>query len=518
MDLRELVTTLAAMPKDKQDEVYKEAFEATKHLVWVPNPGPQTDAYFCEADEVFYGGQAGGGKTDLSLGLALTQHRRSLVLRRTNKEATGLAERMEGILGTRDGFNSQTGMWRRPGRAIELGGCQNEEDKQKYKGIPHDLICFDEVSDFTESQYTFIIGWNRSAVKGQRCRIMATGNPPTRPEGLWVVKRWAAWLDPTHHNPAIPGELRWYTTGEDGSEIEVDGPGPHLVGGEEVIARSRTFIPAKLSDNPDLAVTNYSAVLAGMPERERRAYRDGDFGAGLKDELNQVIPTEWIRAAQARWKPRPPVGVPMCGIGVDVAQGGDDQTVIAPRYDGWFDTLDVTPGKETPDGQAVAGKVVAKRRDGAEVAVDVGGGWGADAHGHLRANDVNSKAYMGVKKSVRRSADRQFAFYNVRAEVYWRFREALDPSQPQGSCIALPPDPELVADLCAPTYEIVRPDVLKIEAKDDVTKRIGRSPDKGDAVVMAWWVGEKQVNQKGGWNGARTPPKVVMGHQAARRR
>src|SRR5690242_21253018 len=91
-------------PKDKE-EVINRALNATKNMVWVPNPGPQTDAYFSEADELFYGGQAGGGKTDLELGLALTAHRRSLVLRRTNKEVLGLVERMSGILGSRDGFN-----------------------------------------------------------------------------------------------------------------------------------------------------------------------------------------------------------------------------------------------------------------------------------------------------------------------------------------------------------------------------------------------------------------------------
>jgi hypothetical protein len=37
------------------------------------------------------------------------------------------------------------------------------------------------ITDFTESQYRFITGWNRSTDKGQRCRVVATGNPPTRP-------------------------------------------------------------------------------------------------------------------------------------------------------------------------------------------------------------------------------------------------------------------------------------------------------------------------------------------------
>jgi hypothetical protein len=74
----------------------------------------------------------------------------------------------------------------------------------------------------------------------------------------------------------------------------------------------------------------YAAVLAGLPEELRRAYRDGDFSAGLKDQPNQVIPTAWIEAAQARWKPQAP-RQPMTAMAVDVAQGGDDWTVLARR-------------------------------------------------------------------------------------------------------------------------------------------------------------------------------------------
>ena len=61
-----------------------------------------------------------------------------------------------------------------------------------------------------------------------------------------------------------------------------------------MLARSRTYIPARLADNPDLYRTGYAAVLAGLPEELRRAYRDGNFAAGLKDDDFQVIPTAWI--------------------------------------------------------------------------------------------------------------------------------------------------------------------------------------------------------------------------------
>lgn len=451
--------------------------------------------------------------SDLGIGLALNEHHRSLLLRRTNKEAHGLLQRAVEIYNSTSGVNKQTGITTPDGRLIEIGGCEHEDDKQKRKGTPHDLYVFDEVTDFTESQYVFITTWNRSAKPGQRCRVVATGNPPTTPEGLWVIKRWAAWLDPHHPNPAQPGELRWYTTAADGQEIEVDGPGPHAINGESVTARSRTFIPSALSDNPDLASTNYGAVLSSLPEDLRRAYRDGVFTAAMSDDAFQAIPTEWVKAAQARWHDHPPVNVPMCAIGVDVAQGGKDRTVLASRHDGWYTKLIAYPGKDTPDGKVVAGLVVKHRRDGAKVVVDLGGGWGGDAYGHLKENGVDCEGYMGVKGSLKRSSDQVFRFKNIRTEAYWRFREALDPSQPQGSTIALPPDNELVSDLCAPRYEVkgkLDKAVLELESKDEVCKRLGRSTDKGDAVVMAWWAGRKSANIRGGdWKPRNSRPSVA---------
>src|SRR4051812_31953566 len=237
-------------------------------MPWVPNPGPQTQAFVCEADELFYGGEAGGGKTDLGIGLALTEHKRSLLLRRINKDAVKIKPRIEEILGHDHGYNGQLQRWRLGERQIDIAGCEQESDKQRFKGDPHDLIVFDEGTDFLESQYRFIIGWNRSTDPKHQCRVIVARNPPTTPEGLWVVKYWGPWLDTTHPNPAKPGELRWFTTVA-GEDREVDGPGPHMIDGEAVYARSRTFIRATLSDNPDLARTGYASVLSSLPEDPR---------------------------------------------------------------------------------------------------------------------------------------------------------------------------------------------------------------------------------------------------------
>lgn len=516
--LDEILAKIQSLPEGERENLI---VQMASLPVWAPNPGPQTTAFNCAADELFYGGQAGGGKTDLTLGSALTQHTKSLLLRRYNKDAKGMADRLlDEILQSRDSWNGQDLIWRGGGnKTIEFGGCQEERDKQRYKGKPHDLIAFDEITDFLESQYRFICAWNRTTVPGQRCRIIATGNPPTEASGLWVIQYWGPWLDPTHPSPAREGELRWYTTIK-GRDVEVDGHGPHYLEGETkpVYARSRTFIRARLEDNPDLmADGQYDAVLAALPDGYRAAYRDGKFDASMKDDPWQMIPTAWVREAQARWTPNPPLGVPMCAIGVDVAQGGADNNVLAIRHDGWYAPMIVIPGSATPlGGPNIAGIVVSKRRDSCTVVIDCGGGYGGPVYEHLKENGIEVLAYKGAEGSVRRTEDKKLGFYNKRAEAYWRFREALDPNQPQGSTIMLPSDPILLSDLVAPTYE-GGAHGIKMESKEDLTVRLGRSPDRGDAVVMAWIAGDKISSSYHLWRQHKTP-QVINSHMSARRR
>jgi hypothetical protein len=151
--------------------------------------------------------------TDLALGLSVIAHYRTLILRREAVQLTAVVDRLKQIVG-------RAGQWRGLGyggtmrvgeRVIELGGCEHEDDKDKYQGRPHSLKVFDEATHFTKSQYRFISGWNRTERPGERCRVLLTGNPPTTPEGRWVVEEWAPWLDQQHPDPARPGELRWYT-------------------------------------------------------------------------------------------------------------------------------------------------------------------------------------------------------------------------------------------------------------------------------------------------------------------
>ena len=519
MTLDELLAFLAKVPPDERDDALAAATAAavvgTTRRRFVPNPGPQEEAWNCQADELFFGGGAGGGKTALLCGLAIEQHRDAIIFRREFAQTKGVVREVQRQLGKRHGWSGQDKTWKLPnGSRLEIGSVQHEEDKEKYQGRAHDFKGFDEITHFTESQYRFLIGWLRSTEKSQRCRVVATGNPPLTADGLWVIKYWGAWLDPMHPRPARPGELRWYAV-VDGGDVEVDGPGPHSIGGKSYLARSRTFIPARLEDNPDLVTTGYAAVIEGMPEPMRTMMREGRFDVGVKDAAFQVIPTAWIIAAQNRWKPEGHRAFAMTAMALDPAGGGRDSAELCWRHGGWYAPLVSAKGADTADGSKSAGTIVAHRRDNAPVVVDVGGGYGGAVTLRLKDNAIAHVGFNGAAAAMGRTRDGKLHFVNKRAEAWWRFREELDPDQQGGSAIALPPDPELRADLAAPTYE-VRANGILVESKNEIRKRLGRSPGKGDAVVMCMSEGNAAVRRS--LRRGDNMPKVNRGYEHLKRK
>ena len=498
--LDELIGRLEGMPEEQRAAVIAPAIASQGHKKWVANDGPQADAFYSKADVLLYGGQAAGGKSDLLCGLALMEHQRSLIMRRQYTDLGAIIERVREIDGSWAGFNgAPPPRLRTPdARMVDFGAAAKLGDERHWQGQPHDFLGIDEVVHLLEAQVRFMMGWVRSTDEGQRCRTIFATNPPVSAEGDWIIRMFRPWLDMTHHNPAKPGELRHYVTDPDGKDFEVDGPEPYQFPGEDkpVIPHTRTFIPASLRDNPFLRDTGYAATLDALPEPLRSAVRDGNFMAARDDDQWQLIPTMWVREAQMRWRPDPPVGVPMCAMAVDPAAGGKDKSTIARRYDGWFAKIIEKPGAETPMGTEIAGLVIMHRTDNCPVVIDMGGGYGGVPFTTLEANGVNPVAYKGSEASNARTADRKLGFYNKRTETWWKLREALDPSQMGGSGIDLPDDQELLSDLTSVRFSTVQYRgvmCIKAETKEDVVKRLGRSPDKGDAVVMCWSRGDATV-------------------------
>lgn len=250
-------------------------------------------------------------------------------------------------------------------------------------------------------------------------------------------------------------------------------------------------------------VTLQEAIAAGRispdwaEQRARQWGRDsalfhnrvlGEFHASDEDS---AIPLSWVEAAIERWHAwdaagRPPVEGRRI-LGVDVARTGSDSTVIAHRHGPLIRELETHDLEDTMQTTArVQAALRAPDADGLVPVVD-SIGIGSGVVDRLRELRLPVLAYTGAAKTRARSRDKEFGFTNVRTAAYWRLRELLDPAFAPD--LMLPPDDLLISDLTAPTWDITTgiPPRIQLEKKTDLTARLGRSPDKGDAVAMAMW-------------------------------
>lgn len=226
----------------------------------------QRVAHQTAAQEKLYGGAAGGGKSEYLLAdhvtLALmVPGSHSLILRRTypDLQRSLIPRLLERIPLAVARYNVTDRTWYfKNGSTIELSGIERDVDVLRYQSAEYQLISFDELTQFTEYQYRYLISRLRAAGKvadrlvelGWVPRIQGAANPGG-PGHLWVKARF---LDPA------PPYTVW---------------APPLEPGQSR-ALTRVFIPAKTSDNPHLNA-GYTDYLAALDPILRRALLDGDW-------------------------------------------------------------------------------------------------------------------------------------------------------------------------------------------------------------------------------------------------
>jgi hypothetical protein len=175
-------------------------------------------------------------------------------------------------------------------------------------------------------------------------------------------------------------------------------------------------------------------------------------------------------------------------LGVDPSRGGDDETAIAIRFNDWIAPLHLTKGKYVEDGDAVRDIIHNLRIGNPQINIDVVGvgsspydsckkmGWTVVAiNGGASATDRNNKPITDRTGLLR--------FRDMNAMLAWRLMESLDPQY--NPTLMLPPDPKLKAELCSIRRSSIDGGVVSIESKKEVKKRLGRSPDRADAVKYA---------------------------------
>jgi hypothetical protein len=239
---------------------------------------------------------------------------------------------------------------------------------------------------------------------------------------------------------------------------------------------------------------------------------------GLFPDSNMegVIPLGWVERAIERWMEWQDAGAPELPghtvVACDVARFGDDMTAMCKRQGDALYSVHRFSGLDTMETANVlmrsdprtdmtgkTPKLAPLDTPHLHFVVDVIG-IGAGVVDRLRhemkarregGHMPQVEAFNASEQHHRMDRNGEFGFFNNRAAAWWNLRELLDPSQPGGSRIMLPDDDQMRADLCAPKWvlsESGSPPKIKIEPKEKIRERLGRSPDTGDTVVMAFFV------------------------------
>lgn len=271
-----------------------------------PHPGPQEKALSCEADVLFTGGAAGGGKSWVLLVESLrnigVKNFNAVIFRSSYPQimmSGGLWDESNNIypgVGGKDLISRLT--WNFPaGSKITFAHINSEQEKYNWAGAQIPLICFDQLEDFSEKTFFFLFSRNRSTC-GVKPYIRATCNPDAE---VWIAKFIEWYLDEDGYpDPEkvgvlryfyrVDNEIKWYNSIDEAKEKN-----PELAA--VAPPKSFTFINSNVYDNPTLLEKNpeYVANLMSLPLVERERLLKGNWK--IKLEAGNIFNRAWFKIA-----------------------------------------------------------------------------------------------------------------------------------------------------------------------------------------------------------------------------
>lgn len=238
-------------------------------------------------------------------------------------------------------------------------------------------------------------------------------------------------------------------------------------------------------------------------EFEGRWYRPEDLfrrkvlGQFPKVADDVLIPTQWLELAHERWRRaggREPLGAETRILGVDVAGMGRDCTCFVERKGAWVSEFNAHNSGGQADHMKIAGRIAAYRRRQIEayVSIDtIGEGAGV----YSRCIEIDEKDYIISCKYSEAAKGRggkpltdatgQYEFINMRAYLFWCVRDWLNPKNDTGAM--LPPDTQFDEEATEIKWSFRSDGRIFIEPKEDIKERLGRSPDKFDALANTFY-------------------------------
>ena len=289
---------------------------------------------------------------------------------------------------------------------------------------------------------------------------------------------------------------------------------PNVISGEPVIPgqvnrrwiEDRLLMPSwcKPIKDSDVDVARYDDFeFNGRWYRPSDVFRVKVMGLFPSQSEDCLIPRSWVEQAFNRWDewndsrskpdvyglPPTPLDPRNLRIGADIAGMGNDSTVYCYRYDEIVTKFEYpTKGSMGTPHMKHAGEIKRMVEDnpGCKVYID-SIGEGAGVYSRVKEQRVRGVYPVRNNEKAKRLTDLtgQREFANIRAYTYWRVRDALDPSL--GICLCLPRDDDLLEEITSIRYEVRSDGKIQIEKKQNVKDRIGRSPDKLDALALSYY-------------------------------
>ena len=232
------------------------------------------------------------------------------------------------------------------------------------------------------------------------------------------------------------------------------------------------FIQALPKDNPHNPKDYVEQMRKDFGDDEMfiKRYLEGNW-----DDIAQgnfVIPKGFLEEAVGKdivWENK-------IGMGIDVARFGEDETVFYVLDGGRHITSHFAFKRSTDETSLLAQKFINDNDVQITCIDDIGVGGGVT---DMLGSYLRIEGIQGINVG-RRSDDERF--FNMRAQLWWHAREAFKAGK-----VSLPNDPKLIRQLGAVMYNYRGTGKVIVEPKQDTKRRIGQSPDRADAFILALW-------------------------------
>jgi len=317
---------------------------------------------------------------------------------------------------------------------IAYGGLDDEEAISKFNSAEYGFVFIDQAEEMTRDDAGMLRGTGRLKI----------GNIAIPFKALWTANPAPCWLEEDFINNSVEGHK---------------------------------FIQALPADNEfinnDEYIKRLKEAWKHRPELiQAYIYGSWEHLAGFQF----LISKEWIKQALKLELQR--VKYPKILISVDPARYGDDETAIYGLEETETIHQETLFQKSTMD---ISARVVLKANEleADAIAID---GIGIGAGIVDRCKELTDISVIDVNSAERcENENDRHIYYNKRAEMWWKVSEMIADNK-----IPLPDDPDLHTQLCSVKYEI-KYGRIKVEDKDEIKKRINKSPDKADAFVQGIW-------------------------------